>query len=120
LKFVVDNALPPWLAELLVSAGHDARHVRGYGMQSASDEAILGFVDSDFGAILAAREAERRSFVLFRELSADYLGMLLPVLPALVPELASGCVTVFRQAGFGSGTSPSEADRCRCIRRPVS
>ena len=64
MRFLIDNALPPRLAELLVSAGHDATHVRAYGMQAASDEAILirareehrvvVSADSDFGAILAA------------------------------------------------------------------
>ena len=49
MKFLIDNALPPRLAELLVSVGHDATHVRAYGMQAASDEAIL----------LGAREEER-------------------------------------------------------------
>ena len=80
-------------------------------MHAASDEAILlrareeGRVvlsaDSDFGAILANQEVSQPSFILFREpnlLSAqDYVGLLLPVLPMLEPELASGCVAVFRR-----------------------
>ena len=37
MKFFVDNAL----AALLVSAGHDARHVREYAMHAAADEVIL-------------------------------------------------------------------------------
>ena len=111
MKFLIDNALPPRLAELLVSVGHDATHVRAYAMQAASDEAILSrarqedrivvSADSDFGAILATQEAERPSFILFREpnlLSAeDYVNVLLPVLPTLEPELASSCVAVFRR-----------------------
>jgi predicted nuclease of predicted toxin-antitoxin system len=56
--------------------------------------------DFDFGAILAARESERPSFVLFRDpnlLAAhDYVDMLLSALPVLGPELVSGCVAVFR------------------------
>jgi hypothetical protein len=68
LKFLIDNALPPRLAELLVVAGYDAVHVRAYGMQAAKDEVILArafdeerivvSADSDFGAILAAQEAD--------------------------------------------------------------
>jgi len=107
----MDNALPPRMAEILVSAGHDATHVRDYGMQSSSDKDVLTraeredrivvSADSDFGAILAAREASHPSFILFREpdlLSArDYADTLLPVLPMLEPELTSGCVAVFRR-----------------------
>ena len=111
MRFLIDNALPPRVAELLVSAGHDATHVRMYGMQAASDEAILTrareenrivvSADSDFGAILAAQESEQPSFILFREpnlLSAsDYVDMLLPVLPMLEAELTTGCIAVFRR-----------------------
>ena len=93
MKFLVDNARSPRLAELLVSLGYDAAHVRACGMHAASDEAILlrareeGRVvlsaDSDFGAILANQEVSQPSFILFREpnlLSAqDYVGLLLPV-----------------------------------------
>lgn len=56
--------------------------------------------DSDFGALLAAQEAERPSFILFREpnlLTAhDYIKMPIPALQVLEPELVSGCVAVFR------------------------
>jgi predicted nuclease of predicted toxin-antitoxin system len=77
LKFLVDNALPPRLAELLQAAGHDAVHVREYGMQAAQDAEILTkalheirivvSADSDFGAILAAQERSGRRLFLFRE-----------------------------------------------------
>ena len=110
MKFLVDNALPPRLADLLLAAGYDAVHVRAYGMQAAEDERILAraldedrivvSADSDFGAILAAQEAERPSFILFRETNLlaarDYMDMLLPALPMLEPELLAGCVAVFR------------------------
>ena len=112
LKFLIDNALPPRLTALLVAAGHDAVHVRAYGMQAAADEEILAraldedrvvvSADSDFSAILAAQEAERPSFILFREpnllAARDYVDMLLPALPMLEPELLAGCVAVFRRS----------------------
>jgi predicted nuclease of predicted toxin-antitoxin system len=110
VKFLIDNALPPLLAELLVSAGHDAAHIRTYGMQAASDEVVLAkalaedrvvvSADTDFGAILANQEANRPSFILFRDpnlmIATDYAAMLVPALNELGPELVCGCVAVFR------------------------
>ena len=77
MRFLIDNALPPRLADLLLSAGHDAAvHVRAYGMQGAPDEQIIVraaeenrivvSADSDFSAILAAQEAEHPSAVPMR------------------------------------------------------
>ena len=75
-------------------------------MHAAADEEILAraldedrivvSADSDFSAILAAQEAERPSFILFREpnllVARDYIDMLLPALPMLQPELLGGCL----------------------------
>jgi hypothetical protein len=72
------------VAELLVSAGHDATHVRAYGMQAASDEAILS----------RARELFREPNLLS---ASDYVDIFLPVLPMLQAELTTGCVAVFRR-----------------------
>jgi predicted nuclease of predicted toxin-antitoxin system len=110
VRFLIDNALPPLLAELLVAAGQDAVHVRSYGMQTASDEAILAralaedrvviSADTDFAALLANQQANRPSFILFRDPNllgaSDYAGALVPALNLLEPELASGCIAVFR------------------------
>lgn len=91
-------------------------------MQAASDEAVLGkaleeervvvSADSDFGAILAAQQTERPSFILFREpnllLANDYASLILRALPVLEPELTAGCVAVFRR------------DRLRVRKLPLS
>ena len=110
MKFLIDNALPPRLSELLKQAGHDAAHVRVYGMQAADDREILArareegrvivSADTDFGAILAAQDAAHPSFVLFRDpnllAAQDYMDALAVALPLLEPDLARGCVAVFR------------------------
>jgi predicted nuclease of predicted toxin-antitoxin system len=110
LKFLIDNALPPHLADLLVEAGYHAVHVRTYRMQAAKDEEILKWAlqedrivvsaDSDFGVLLAMQETNGPSFILFREpnllRARDYIAILLPALPMLESDLASGCVAVFR------------------------
>lgn len=79
-------------------------------MHAATDEQILAkalaenrivtSADTDFGALLAAQDADRPSFILFRNpnlrQASDYLDMLLPALSLLEPELSAGCVAVFR------------------------
>jgi hypothetical protein len=79
--------------------------------------------DSDFSAILAAQEAERPSFILFREtnllVARDYIDMLLPALPMLEPELLAGCVAVFRNSRLRTRRLPFSAwVRLRC--QPLS
>jgi len=110
VRFLIDNALPPRPAELLKQAGQDATHVRAYGMHAAKDAEILErareegralvSADTDFGGILAAQQYDQPSFVLFRDpnlLSAhDYFNLLTRALPLIEPDLARGCVAVFR------------------------
>lgn len=61
---------------------------------------IIVSADWDFGTILASQATSHPSFILFREpnlLRAEqFVALLLPALPALGPELACGCVAVFR------------------------
>jgi predicted nuclease of predicted toxin-antitoxin system len=111
VKFLVDNALSPELARLLRDAGHDATHVRDYGLQAAEDQAILAragaedriliSADSDFATLLATYRQTKPSFVLFREPDiirpADYASTLLLNLPAIEHELLVGCVATIRR-----------------------
>jgi predicted nuclease of predicted toxin-antitoxin system len=109
LRFLVDNALSPAVTEGLRRAGHDAAHVRDYGMAAEDDEVIfdraaqedriLISADTDFGTILALRKTPKPSVILFR-LSTHHhpdhqMRLLLANLTDLSVDLERGCIAVF-------------------------
>ncbi len=113
---LVRDALPPRLAELIISAGHDAVHVRGVWNACSLRRGnpptgprggrIVVSADSDFSALLAAQEADRPSFILFREpnllVARDYLPMLLPVLSMLERNWRTDVSPCFERAASAS------------------
>ena len=111
MRFLVDNALSPKVARLLRDAGHDAVHVRDYGLQAAADPIILDragtedrvlvSADSDFAMLLAVRRLGKPSFILFREAEPirpeDYSTRILTNLSLIGNDLDAGCVVTFRR-----------------------
>ena len=108
MRFLIDNAISPAVAEGLTVAGHDAVHVRNCVMQTAGDDPIFDCAeaenrvivsaDTDFATLLAARKASSASLVLFRHGSqhrpSDRIALLTANLPRFEHDLLAGSVVV--------------------------
>ncbi len=77
MKFLIDNAISPYVAKALVKYGHDAIHVRDIGLQDAPDikifnhaakaERVIVSADTDFGYLLSKWNKPKPSFIIFRK-----------------------------------------------------
>jgi len=111
VNFLIDNALSPQVAAGLRAAGHDAVHVLDYGMHAATDEAVFEravlesrvvvSADTDFGTLLALREATSPSVILFRSASLaradEQVGLLLRALPSIDAALRRGAIVILER-----------------------
>lgn len=108
MRFLIDNNLSPLLADHLKAAGHDAAHLRDYGLQAATDPVVLGqargdnrvliSADTDFGTLLAQEKADRPSILLIRRLvgrrAAEQAAIILANLDTVADDLDAGAVVV--------------------------
>jgi predicted nuclease of predicted toxin-antitoxin system len=109
LRFLIDNALSPDLAEALQESGFDAVHVRDVDMEEARDVSIFAFAaseqrvvvsaDTDFGTLLALREEPSPSVILFRgsgtRRPSQQIALLRANLSQISEDLDEGSVIVF-------------------------
>jgi predicted nuclease of predicted toxin-antitoxin system len=122
VKFLVDNAVSPEVAELLRNVGHDAVHVRERGMADADDASVLRLgaaegrvivsADTDFGALLVLQKMRLPSVILLRHgvprRPSEQAAMLLANLQNITADLANGAIVSFRR------------DRIRVRRLPMT
>jgi predicted nuclease of predicted toxin-antitoxin system len=129
MRFLVDNALSPAVAVLLQQAGHDAIHVRAIALQraedavifdrAAEDDRVVVSADTDFGALLATRAAQKPSVIQFRgrgsRLPEALARTILSNLPQISEALAAGSIVTFepsriRVRGLPINVAPAEQE----------
>ncbi len=108
MRFLVDNALSPLVADGLRAAGYDAVHVLDYGLQAAADDFILErakaesriiiSADTDFGTALALRQATAPSVILLRRRfprrAAEQVDLILRCLRRVEEALLRGAIVI--------------------------
>ena len=123
MRFLIDNALSPFVADGLRRSGHDAVHVRDHGMAAASDEDIMSraaledrvvvSADTDFGTLLALRQDSLPSVILFRHGSERrperQVALLRANIDLLLEDLAAGSVSERLGIAVRVGELPSES-----------
>ena len=108
LKFLIDNALSPIFSKQLQNHGYDAIHVRDVDMQACADEEIFDFAqkeeriivsaDTDFGTIIALRNEQFPSVIIFRRTRnrkpIEQVALLISNLEQIVESLREGSIVI--------------------------
>ena len=125
MNFLIDSSLSPLVAEKLRIAGHDSIQVRRYGIHKADDEVVfaraaeeyrvLVSADTNFGSILAARQAVKPSVILFRReaprRAEKQAALLLANMPTLTELLEQGSLVVFEDGHLRGRPLPLQQTR---------
>ena len=133
MRFLIDNALSPVVAEGLRQADHDAIHVRDLGLAAADDETICDHADrdqrvivsadTDFGTILAMRNTARPSVILFRGATPrnpiGQVNLLLANLVEMAPSIERGAVVVLEPRRIRVRSLPMITSQASPPHRPV-
>lgn len=120
MRFLVDNALSPIVADGLRQSGHDAIHVRDRGLAAADDVTIFEYADrdqraiisadTDFGTILAVRNKAWPSVILFRGATPrhpnEQVKLLLANLGEITASIERGAVIVLEPQRIRVRTLP--------------
>lgn len=108
MKFLVDNALSPSVADGLRACGHDAVPVRALGLAEA--DRVLLSADTDFATLLALRGESKSSVILCRRgvdrRPAQQVALVLANLSMMKESLEMGCVEVFDETRLRIGMLP--------------
>lgn len=120
MRFLVDANLSPDIADRLRLAGHDAVAVREIGLEDVDDDTILDAAladdrvvvshDTDFGTLLALRNAVKPSFILIRSAdpltTAQIVDLLLSNLDVMTNDLEAGAIVTFARGHLRSRRLP--------------
>ena len=103
MKFLIDAQLPPALAHLIISLGHEALHVEEAGILGATDQEIWNYAiangqtiitkDEDFKNILLLAPAPTTPVVWVRIGNCSNTALLqwfLPLFPDVIAHLQRG------------------------------